>query len=170
MEAGTTDLGSEVSRIFSAELLLLRATARYLLCGEIEEQVEKMLLERDAELYRWKEELEVEKEKLREERERLNLDRDMLYDLLNVPKTMVQCQIYHWKPGSCNSCDAKILLIGAAIMKGDELRCAECDKDPERRKQSPHFRARRLPDDSGADLAKTVHRCYNYSWSDIDDD
>lgn len=125
---GTTDLGLEVSRISSAELALLRATARYLLCNEIEEQIGAIVSEHEAELSALQKELDAEKARSQAERDARAQMPETLKALEGMPKSVVRCKGYR-QSRRFNVCGSGALLIGGVVTKEGKISCVGCNKE-----------------------------------------
>lgn len=179
---GMTDLSLEVSRISSAELALLRSTARYLCCEEIERElgtivsehasqlckleenheaeVSKLKGEYDAEVLLLKKQIEKnqnEIKKLHAERDTLAEENELIETLVKLPKSIVMCNNYRTHRPN-NRCDTTTILIGATTFDAgnNRIRCGECDNTDETEMDKLRFKKMGR---SPQDLVRAVYEC-----------
>ena len=124
---GLTDLQLEISRISTMELVLLKATAAYLLCDSIVQDIETF---------------ETEIQKLAADRDKLATqlaeskksdDFHIIEAIKLLPIRVIECNGYR-TCRSFNRCAVKTLVIGSNVnCSGESMVCTQCDNDVARR-------------------------------------
>jgi hypothetical protein len=124
---GLTDLKVEVSRISTMELTVLKATAAYLLCDNIVQELEVF---------------ETEIQKLAADRDKLasqlaeskkSDDFHIIEAIKELPISLIECKGFR-SCRSYNTCAAKTLVIGSNVnCIGDSMVCTGCENNIQRR-------------------------------------